>query len=68
MELYDENGELLSQRWYGPDGRALLNRDWKHSDKGKEKHKFSHDHPWDWSKNKPRGNYDQSREIDENFC
>ena len=47
--LFNENGELIQQRWYGPDGRAVLNRDWKHSKKGGE-HKFPHDHPWDWNK------------------
>ena len=49
IDLYDENGNLIQQRWYGPDGRAILNRDWKHPSKGGE-HKFPHDHPWDWNK------------------
>ncbi len=22
-DLYNENGELIQQRWYGPDGRAI---------------------------------------------
>lgn len=29
-DLYNEQGELIQQRWYGPDGRAIWNRDWKH--------------------------------------
>lgn len=43
IDLFNENGELIQQRWYGPDGRAVLNRDWKHSKKGGE-HKFPHNH------------------------
>ncbi len=68
-DLYNEQGELLQQRWYGPDGRAVLNRDWKHSDNNlKKPHKFPHDHPWDWTKRKARQDYDKNREIDTNYC
>lgn len=67
IDLFNENGELILQRWYGPDGRAILNRDWKHPNKGGE-HKFPHDHPWDWNKKIPRLNYDENREINIDYC
>lgn len=51
IDLKNEQGELIQQRWYGPDGRAIWNRDWKHKDNNPQKpHKFPHDHPWDYSK------------------
>lgn len=41
IDLYNEKGELIQQRWYGPDVRAILNRDWKHKDNNPNKpHKF----------------------------
>jgi len=65
-DYYDSvTEELLQQRWYGPDGKAILNRDWKHNDSNKT-HKFPHDHPWDWTKISPRQN--SLDEIDNNFC
>lgn len=67
IDLYDTNGNLIQQRWYGPDGRAIWNRDWKHSDPT-HNHKFPHDHPWDWSKKIPRMYYDEDREISSDFC
>ncbi len=67
IDLKNEKNELIQQRWYGPDGRAIMNRDWKHPNKGGE-HKFPHDHPWDWTKKKPRLDYDENREQDNNFC
>lgn len=43
-DLYNENGELLQQRWYGPNGNAYWDRDWKHGGN----HEFPHDHKWEW--------------------
>lgn len=65
IDLFDENGDLIQHRWYGPDGKAIWNRDWKHKNKGGE-HKFPHDHPWDWTKIKPRQDF--LDEINDNFC
>lgn len=45
IDLYDENDELIQQRWYGPDGRVIWDRDWKH---GGGEHEWPHDHYWDW--------------------
>jgi len=67
IDMYDIFGKLIQQRWYGPDGRAIMNRDWKHNDPYKI-HKFLHDHPWDWTKKKSRQDYDEQREIDINYC
>ena len=69
IDLYNEQGELIQQRWYGPDGRAILNRDWKHKDSNPKKpHKFPHDHPWDWNQKVPRLDYDENREINVDYC
>lgn len=65
-DLYNEDGELLQQRWFGPDGKAILNRDWKHKNKGGE-HKFPHDHKWDWNKTPPRQDY-TGEDIDTDYC
>ena len=68
IDLFNKDGELIQQRWYGPDGRAVLNRDWKHSNDPKKPHKFPHDHPWDWGQKKPRLKYEESREINSDYC
>lgn len=69
-DYYDEvTGELLQQRWYDAKGKTSWNRDWKHKDNNLQKpHKFPHDHPWDWSKKKPRQDYDREREINTYYC
>lgn len=69
IDLYNiENpNELLQQKWYDSNGRAEMNRDWEHSNKGEE-HKFPHDHPWDWTKKNPRLKYDPNREINNHYC
>lgn len=46
-----KNGEKIQSRWYDKDGRAIRNRDYKHSGNMN----FPHDHKWDWSKEDPRG-------------
>ena len=68
-DYYDEEtGELLQQRWYGPDGLAIWDRDWKHYDNPQKPHKFPHDHPFDWSIKKPRFDYDENRPINTDYC
>lgn len=53
-DFYDEQTrQLLQQRWYGPDGLAIWDRDWEHNNP-KNNHKFPHDHPWDWNQKIPR--------------
>ena len=67
-DLYNEQGELIQQRWYGPDGRAILNRDWKHKDNNPQNpHKFPHDHPWDWNQKVPRLKYNENRGINTDY-
>lgn len=54
IDYYDEKtGKLLQQRWYGPDGLTIWDRDWDHNDFYNE-HDFPHDHSWDWLKKTPR--------------
>ena len=68
-DLYNENGELIQQRWYGPDGRAIWNRDWKHPESNPSKpHKFPHDHPWDWNQKFSRLKYDENRDENIDYC
>ena len=45
-DLSNKNGKLIQQRWYGPDGRAIWDRDWLH---GGGEHEWPHDHSWDWT-------------------
>lgn len=52
MDMY-QNGTKVQSRWYGPDGKARRNRDYRHQDAHKN-HSFPHDHKWDWTKNTPR--------------
>ena len=45
MYNIDNPNELLQQRWHGPDGRNLWDRDWKHKNENpKNPHKYPHDH------------------------
>ena len=45
-DLYNEDGKLIQQRWYGPDGNAIWDRDWAH---GGGEHEWPHDHSCDWN-------------------
>ncbi len=50
IDYYDEKTKkLLQQRWYGPDGLAIWDRDWAHGN-AHHNHTFPHDHYWDWTK------------------
>lgn len=54
VDYYDEKtGELLQQRWYDGNARAVWDRDWKHGN-SHNNHIFPHDHPWDYTKKVPR--------------
>jgi hypothetical protein len=63
-DLYNHRGELIQQRWYGPDGWVLHNRDYKHGGKWS----FPHDHTWimDDKEGPQRG--DDHAEVDLEFC
>ena len=43
---YDNDGNLCRERLYGPNGKAVKDKDYKHGGK----HEFPHEHDWDWSK------------------
>ena len=59
-DYYDEvTAELLQQRWYDAEGKAVWDRDWSHNDSNNT-HTFPHDHYWDWKKSNehpPRPEY-----------
>jgi len=40
--LYNPDGSVKQERWYGPDGFPVLDRDYNHGGN----HKFPHDHEW----------------------
>ncbi|MDD4415110.1 MAG: hypothetical protein PHR14_11325 [Oscillospiraceae bacterium] len=52
-DMFDEYGDPIQSRWYGPDRHAIWDRDFQHHD-NRGTHKFPHDHSWDYSKKKPR--------------
>lgn len=69
IDLYNENGELIQQRWFDSNGRAIWNRDWKHPNTNPKKpHKFPHDHPWNWNQKKPRLDYNENRDVNVDYC
>lgn len=69
IDLYDESKKLLQQRWYGPDGRAIWDRDWAH---GGGEHEWPHDHYWIWTNPKhpdrPAYQGPDGEKTNPNFC
>ena len=62
INLYDEHGNLIQQRWYGPDGWVIHNRDYNHG------YPRPHDHYWIMNdKNGPQRSKIHSP-VDDNFC
>lgn len=65
-DLFDEDtGELLQQRWYDSSGRAIINKDWKHGNKG-GKHEFPHFHLWVWT-NDDGDRQKEDKSIDDDY-
>lgn len=60
-DLYNENGELIQQRWYGPDGWVIHNRDYNHDPR-------PHDHYWIWNDKKGPQRSKEHSDVDDNFC
>ena len=56
---------MLQQRWYDSSGRAIINKDWKHVNKGKP-HKFPHFHLWDWA-NDDGDRQKEDKSIDDDY-
>jgi len=52
VDLLNPDGTVKQRRYYGPDGRAVEDIDYNHSDDGT--HTFPHRHTWDWSQPNPR--------------
>lgn len=61
-DLYDENGKLIQQSWYGPDGWVTHNRDYNHG------YPRPHDHYWTWDDKKGLQRSKEHASFDENFC
>lgn len=49
VDLLNPDGSVKQRRRYGPNGRPLKDRDFKHPG---EDHKFPHDHDWIWDGDK----------------
>jgi hypothetical protein len=67
----DNPNELIQQRWYGPNGENLWDRDWKHKNENPKKpHKYPHDHYWDWSKKDSRPLYigPNNEDTNSSYC
>ncbi len=47
---YDRNGNIIRRRFYGGDGKAIKNIDYKPH----HGHPVPHAHDWDWTKDRPR--------------
>lgn len=62
IDLYDENGNLIQQRWYGPDGWVIHNRDYNHV--------FPRppDHYWVWDNKNGHQRGKEHSNPDDNFC
>jgi|GEM_PF-1185653 len=58
--LIDEQGNLIRMRWYGSDGRALIDRDFNDHNRPDLHPNVPHDHPFDWNQKSPR-----QQELDE---
>ncbi len=67
IDLYDKNGNLIQQRWYGPDGKAVWDRDWS---LGAGELVWPHDHYWDWTKPPYRFAYEgpNGTKTNTDFC
>jgi len=55
--LSDFSGKRIQVRWFGPDGRAIRDRDFTNHGNSKRHPVVPHDHPWDWN-NDPARNED----------
>ena len=62
IDLYDENGNLIQQRWFGPDGWVVHNRDYNHGTPR------PHDHYWVWNDKKGPQRSKEHSAVDNNFC
>ncbi|MGX7148399.1 T7SS effector LXG polymorphic toxin [Enterococcus ureasiticus] len=51
-DLLNPDGSVKRRRYYGPDGKAVEDIDYNHTDDGT--HEFPHRHQWDWNKVPPR--------------
>lgn len=61
-DLYDEYGNLIQQRWYGPDGWVIHNRDYNHG------YPRPHDHYWLCDDKKGPQRSKEHSATDDNFC
>lgn len=57
MDLVDENGNIKTRRYFGPDGRAIRDVDFTDHGNPKMHPKVPHEHDWDWTKKPPRGRW-----------
>lgn len=63
-DLYDKNGNLIQQRWYGPDGWVVWNRDYNHEGE----YKNLPDHRWIWDDIKGPQREKSHLPKNDNYC
>lgn len=54
VQTLDENGNLEKERYYGNDGKALVDIDYTDHGNPVGHPKVPHKHKWDWSTNPPK--------------
>lgn len=62
LDLYNTKGELIQQRWYGPDCWVVHNRDYNHG------YPRPHDHYWTWDDIKGLLRCEDHCDVDNSFC
>lgn len=62
IDLYDFKGNLIQQRWYGPDGWVIHNRDYNHGNPR------PHDHYWTLDDINGYLRDNKHAPIDDDFC
>ncbi|MFM1652563.1 hypothetical protein ACI7RC_10745 [Brevibacillus sp. B_LB10_24] len=56
-DLVDKDDNIITRRYYGPDGKAIKDVDFTDHGNPKQHPKVPHEHDWDWSKKPPRGKW-----------
>ena len=58
IRLVDQNGNIIRERHFGPDGRAIRDIDFTNHGNPARHPNVPHQHIWDWSQQVPRGSED----------
>ena len=53
VDILDENGNVVTRRWYDSQGKAYIDVDMTNHGNPKTHPEYPHEHTWDWSTGKP---------------